>query len=168
VTISIRAAVAADAPAIAEVHVDGWRWAYRGQLPDDAIDGVSVDSRREMWDEVLVGAGGVAVAERDGRIVGFAAFGPTESDDVPRASGELFALYLREGCQGQGIGRALLAAAEAGLRNDGSRRAVLWVLETNVLARRFYERAGWRWDGTRSEHRFDCAARPILRYAADL
>jgi hypothetical protein len=38
------------------------------------------------------------------------------------------------------------------------------VLETNERARSFYEAAGWRWDGTTSAHRFDCAERPIVRY----
>jgi len=44
----------------------------------------------------------------------------------------------------------------------------MWVLETNDLARHFYEKAGWIWDGTTSEHRFDCGNRPIVRYASDL
>jgi RimJ/RimL family protein N-acetyltransferase len=39
------------------------------------------------------------------------------------------------------------------------------VLETNERARRFYEAAGWRWDGAKNEYDFDCAERPIVRYA---
>ncbi|MDQ6926250.1 MAG: nucleotidyltransferase domain-containing protein [Candidatus Eremiobacteraeota bacterium] len=38
--------------------------------------------------------------------------------------------------------------AISGLRGAGSAEATLWVLDTNVRARRFYESAGWAPDGT--------------------
>ena len=41
--VTVRDATVDDARAIAEVHVASWRWAYRGQLPDDLLDGLSVD-----------------------------------------------------------------------------------------------------------------------------
>ncbi|MFN8233107.1 MAG: GNAT family N-acetyltransferase [Actinomycetota bacterium] len=86
----------------------------------------------------------------------------------PRRVGAVYALYLGRSVLGRGIGRALLERATEGLRDAGWKRAVLWVLETNERARRFYERAGWSWDGTTSAHRFDRAELPIVRYAADL
>ena len=33
---------------------------------------------------------------------------------------------------------------------------------------RFYERAGWTWDGTRSSHQVQCSNLPIVRYVRDL
>src|SRR5436309_2361755 len=36
--ITIRAAVAADAAAVAELHVRGWQWAYRDLLPAEYLD----------------------------------------------------------------------------------------------------------------------------------
>jgi len=40
------------------------------------------------------------------------------------------------------------------LRRAGFDEAVLWVLETNVRARRFYEIAGWKPDGqTKADER---------------
>jgi RimJ/RimL family protein N-acetyltransferase len=45
---------------------------------------------------------------------------------------------------------------------------MLWVLESNQRARRFYERAGWSWEGTRSAHQMQCANLPILRYSRPL
>lgn len=54
------------------------------------------------------------------------------------------------------------------LRAFGYDRAMLWVMASNDRSRRFYERAGWSWDGTTSEHRFDCANVPIVRYVTDL
>ncbi len=44
----IREAVPKDARAIAEIHVRSWQAAYRGQLTDDYLDGLTVDDRLEQ------------------------------------------------------------------------------------------------------------------------
>ena len=81
---------------------------------------------------------------------------------------EVRTIYLREEVAGRGIGRDLFASANDRLRDLGYRRATLWVMASNERSRRFYERAGWSWDGRTSAHRFDCGNVPIVRYAADL
>ena len=53
-TLPVRAATPDDARGIAEVHVAGWRWAYRGQMPDALLDSLSVEDRaekRRVWIE---------------------------------------------------------------------------------------------------------------------
>jgi RimJ/RimL family protein N-acetyltransferase len=40
------------------------------------------------------------------------------------------------------------------LREAGYRAAILWVLEDNPRARRFYEREGWELDGAAKEDDF--------------
>ena len=62
--------------------------------------------------------------------------------------GWLEALYVRPAAWGTGLADRLHASAEAELRRRGTPRARLWVLEGNGRARRFYERHGWRPDGT--------------------
>jgi ribosomal protein S18 acetylase RimI-like enzyme len=69
---------------------------------------------------------------------------------------------------GRGIGRDLFASAVEQLRAFGYERATLWVMTSNDRSRRFYERAGRSWDGTTSEHRFDRANLPVVRYGVDL
>jgi len=172
VGVTIRDASADDARAIAEVHVGSWRWAYRGQLPDDLLDGLSVDDREAMWAAWFLrpeerGAVVVACTE-DGRIVGFANVGPSRDEGASSDTGELRAIYVLQDVQGTGAGRALHDVAMERLRVAAFTRATLWVLETNDLGRRFYERAGWAWDGTVSDHMFDCANRPIVRYGIEL
>jgi L-amino acid N-acyltransferase YncA len=49
---------------------------------------------------------------------------------------------------GSASGRALFARAVADLRARGFEAATLWVLRDNQRARRFYEAAGWRLDGS--------------------
>jgi GNAT superfamily N-acetyltransferase len=171
--VSIRDAQPADARAIAEVHVASWRWAYQDQLPESVLEALSVDEREIRWRERLrapSSRSGCLVAELDGRVVGFASFGRGAEDNGPvvPGAGELYAIYLLREVRGVGIGRALMSCAEAGLLANGFEQGYLWVLETNDLARRFYEKAGWSWDGTTGEHRFDCGNRPIVRYVQTL
>lgn len=167
----VRAATSEDARAIAEVHVASWRAAYRGLLPDGYLDRLSVDEREAQRREHLddpAGEWGTLVVEEDGRVVGFVTFGPSRDEDAPPGTGEVPAIYLDPAVVGTGIGRDLFAQATTGLRHAGYGRATLWVLEANERARRFYEKAGWTWDGATSRHDFDCANEPMVRYAVDL
>ena len=149
---TIRRATRADAAAIAAVHVDGWRWGYRGQLPDAVLDalGSTLERRATFWrDETARQDVAVWVVEVDERVVGFASFGAARDADAEPGTGELYLIYLSEMAAGRGIGRALHEHVLAELRRRGHRRAVLWTLETNARARRFYETAGWRLEGAR-------------------
>ncbi len=145
----LRPAREEDARAIADIHVRTWQTAYRGLLPDDLLDGLSVERREQVWRDLLAhGDQDVVVADEDGGIVGFASSGP--SREAP-AEGELYAIYVTPEAWGTGAGRMLLSAAAAALAARGYDSALLWVLEDNARARRFYERAGWLEDGRKLE-----------------
>ena len=62
--------------------------------------------------------------------------------------GEIQALYLLPGFWGHGVGRLLMDEGVRRLAEAGRREIVLWVLATNLRARRFYEAGGWRSDGS--------------------
>ena len=47
--MTIRDAVAGDARGIATVRVRSWQAAYRGLMPQDALDGMSIDRNTENW-----------------------------------------------------------------------------------------------------------------------
>ncbi|MFT5685354.1 MAG: ribosomal protein S18 acetylase RimI-like enzyme, partial [Myxococcota bacterium] len=51
--------------------------------------------------------------------------------------------------QGRGLGRELMGQMWADLEGRGFRWGVVWVLEENADARRFYERSGLHNDGGR-------------------
>lgn len=149
----IREATVADAAHVAEVHVRSWQVAYRGLVPQDYLDGLDPAARRERWSALLADdrwpRAGTLVAELDDRIVGFASILPARDADLdPAAFGEIAAFYLDPGVWRRGIGRRLMAAALDRLAAAGYPRAALWVLDTNLRARRFYEATGWRCDGT--------------------
>ena len=80
--------------------------------------------------------------------MGFAHVGPARDEDVdPSVVGELAAIYALPEVWGSGVGRRLLAAAVNVLRDAGNAQAILWVLEGNNRAQRFYEIGGWHLDG---------------------
>jgi GNAT superfamily N-acetyltransferase len=145
--VTVRHARVGDAAALGRVHVRAWQAAYRGQLPDDYLDGLRPEDRAAGWERGLRrdrARDPVLVAERDGRVVGFAALRAAED---PEGAGELNAINVDPDHWGTGAGRALLAAAEVELARLGYGEAVLWVLPGNRRARRFYEAAGWVADG---------------------
>jgi len=145
---TVRTATAGDARGIAEVHVDTWRAAYVGVMPQQTLDALDVDERQRLWQRYVAAEGfAVFVAEREAGIVGFVSVGSCrELDDT----GELFAIYVHPDAWGTGAGLALM---EAGVEWLAARwpEAVLWVAEENPRARRFYERYGWTADASRVE-----------------
>lgn len=72
----------------------------------------------------------------------------------PTREGELYAIYVLSEAWGTGVGRAPNTRLLALLRADCFEEAVLWVLDDNPRARRFYELAGWRLDGGVREDTF--------------
>lgn len=138
----IRPATVADADAIGEVHVASWRAAYAGLIPDDFLAGLSAESRAASWARLIGDGGRVLVAEEDGVIAGFAAYG----------DGRLYALYLLPEYWGRGLGRALHDRVVEELSGDS---AVLWVLATNERAKAFYVRRGWVADGASQTETID-------------
>ena len=169
--VRIREAEPKDARAIAEVHVRAWRAAYRGQLTDDYLDGLTVEDRLDQHRQSLeqpMAEWRTWVSEEAGGVVAFAVTGPSQDADADPKTGELYAIYLQPDRVGTGVGRELFAHAIDDLRARGFRTATLWVLETNERARRFYEVAGWKTDGTETSERVDCEMRPTVRYRVDL
>jgi ribosomal protein S18 acetylase RimI-like enzyme len=167
----IREAEPRDARGIAEVHVRSWQAAYRGQLTDDYLDGLSVEERLEQHRRSLEQPRAewrTWVADDDGRVAGFAVTGPSEDADAEPSTAELYAIYLEPDRVGTGLGRGLLDHAIADLRERGFTVVTLWVLETNERARRFYQVAGWRADGAETGERVDCELRPTVRYRVEL
>jgi hypothetical protein len=74
--MTVRPARLGDEQGIAEVHVRTWQAAYRGQVPDEFLDELSVATRIAMWRSVIADAQPPAsqafVLEESQRVVGFA------------------------------------------------------------------------------------------------
>jgi GNAT superfamily N-acetyltransferase len=162
--VQVRLASAADALAIETVRVHGWRTAYRHVFPAEDLDALAIDAERWRTRLHVPPPGWTTmVCENDAGVVGFTSVGPSRDEE---GLGELYAIYVEPESWSTGAGRLLMAAAEEQLASEYD-AALLWVLEANPRARRFYERAGWTADGARKrEPRFGVRA-PEVRYRKD-
>lgn len=173
----VRSASPEDAKDIARIHAHSWRTAYRGLLPQGYLDAMSPFvlaarwQKRLRWDSSRPDSReqDILVVEHEGRVAGFAEIGPCVDDaELVGFAGEMNMLYVDPELVGRGLGRQLL---DHGLRALAGREyfwVVIWVLEDNQRARRFYERAGLRWDMASREDRFVNERVTVLRYAKAL
>jgi GNAT superfamily N-acetyltransferase len=137
----IRKAAAADAHAIATVHVESWRSTYAGIVPDEFLAALSIDKREEMWTEIFLAEDAwMLLAEDETGVFGFACGGKLR-EALDSFDAELYAIYLLRERQGQGAGRNLFHALTRALRAAGYSGMVAWVLKENPAVK-FYERMG--------------------------
>jgi len=140
-----------------DLHLTTWELTYRDRASEAWYRERLATHADRDWGEIVrsqaARGGGVLTVRSDQRIVGLCQYGSTEDHDHdPEQVGQIQRLYVHPARQRTGIGRALLSASVDALRQGGARTATLWVLETDQRARAFYERLGWKPDGTRLSH----------------
>jgi ribosomal protein S18 acetylase RimI-like enzyme len=165
--VTVRRATLDDCDQLGLVHVRAWQAAYRGCMPEGYLDGLRAENRSDLWRQTLTGpikGHGLLVAERDERVVGFAAIGSSTEPGI----GELHALNVDPDHWGGGVGRTLLTCAEQDFADSSYREAVLWVLPRNGRARGLYEQAGWRHDGAERTAEVLGVTVPEVRYRREL
>lgn len=159
--VHVRAATAADADAIAAIHVAGYEEVYRGLLTDESLDVRTVELRRRVWRERLGRAPGrefVDVAELDGRIGAFHSGRVATAEECgtgARTTGCLESLYTDPmhlgGSGGMLLGFALHRRMVERMAALGFTDAVGFVAEGNDRAHKFFLATGWTPDGTTRE-----------------
>jgi len=145
VRFAIRTATLSDAEGIARAHTASWRTSYRGILPDAVLDRIDVDQRTATWRKVLQDRSVLTLVAYDTThrdIVGFCDAGRTRRDS-PYAA-EVYRFYLEHHARRHGLGREMFEAVTAWLRTQQLRTLIIWVLDNNHHARRFYEAMGGR------------------------
>jgi GNAT superfamily N-acetyltransferase len=143
-TFVFRPACHTDIEAIASLHTENWRDAYRGTLPDAYLDGPIVHERASLWEARLSSPDAhrtlVLLAEQETKLVGFAC---VLLDEEPQWGAFLDNLHVLPNCRGQGLGRQLFGrAAQWVLAMEPGWGMHLWVFEANSGARRLYDRLG--------------------------
>jgi GNAT superfamily N-acetyltransferase len=143
-TFMFRQATLSDADAIASLHTESWRDAYRGILPDSYLDGQIADERANLWkfrfssldsDRFLV-----VLAESPEELVGFAC---VLLDEDPQWGACLDNLHVLPRWRSLGLGRLLFGrVAQWVMSTEPGRPIHLWVFGANVGARRFYDAVG--------------------------
>lgn len=167
----IRKANVKDAAGIATVHVKMWQKAYRGLVPDSFLDNMSIEKRTEVWRDSLKNPKEgilVYVSENEGGITGWIMGGKNRDEDVSQEVGELGGIYIHPDMQSKGVGSKLMESFLQKLKDEGYKKATLWVLDTNKKTRKWYESKGWKVEGkTKTEPREGFELHEV-RYIIDL
>jgi hypothetical protein len=166
---TIVSAVPEDAAAIAALHIESWRSAYRNLIPDTFLAAPVVEDRLRLWTARMAaddeGPRSVMKAMHGPLMVGFAC---VVRDADPAWGPLLDNLHVKPAFKGLGIGRDLFLAARGWAAAVATGRPMhLWVIEDNAGARRFYDRQG----GVVVERQIvevtDGISTPALRYVWD-
>ncbi len=129
----------------AYVHYKTWHETYTNLVDAAYMESVTLEKCIKIahkWPENIL------VAKDGDKVIGFVGYGAYHDDTLP-GHGEVFAIYVLEEYHGLKVGYALMNAALDKL-SDYNKIAV-WVLKGNEKAIRFYERYGYRFDGTEAE-----------------
>ncbi|WP_427017921.1 N-acetyltransferase family protein [Pseudarthrobacter sp. P1] len=158
----IRQSTAADAAAIARVHLRAWQESYAHLVPAAVLGTLDPAHREARWaDTIADGGTDVWVAEGAGEVIGWATASAGRDTGSPTPV-ELEGLYVLASHQGTGAGQRLLDAAV------GRSPAFLWVAADNPRAHAFYARNRFRADGTTDVHQlagFPVEAVRLVRWA---
>jgi ribosomal protein S18 acetylase RimI-like enzyme len=151
--MQVREAILSDVTPMAQVMVDSFLVAHRGQVPEalwkwrqqEWTYAVSAQG----WERIMRRIGEancpqecVYVAEgRSGEVLGLAMAQPAVME-AAASTAEVCALYVHTHYQRQGVGRRLLAALATHLQSQGITALHIGTLKTNAPARCFYEALG--------------------------
>jgi GNAT superfamily N-acetyltransferase len=133
----IREARADEAEVVAAIQRDASVAAFAHIYPPERYPFPFDDVRRRWVDALASSAVEVVIAEEDGGAVGAAGYRDEWLDG----------LYVVPPFWGRGVGPELHDYVLERLRERGSERCHLWVLDENHRARGFYERRGWQLNG---------------------
>ncbi len=157
---AIRKATVADAPRVAQMHVESWLETYTGVVPDVILAALSVPRRTLAWESILrdpaMQDGNVVYLKEVGdAVAGFGACSEQRDVDLRGQGfdGEIGAIYVLKRFQRRRFGRALIEALASDLIGRGFRGVALWVLKENAHARHFYEKCGGEVIGERKDVR---------------
>ena len=133
--ITFRDAVAADIPALAELHVTTWNATY------NITRGPSIATRTRQWHQVFARENRrdfiLVLEDRAGRLIGFTWGRPSDGE----FAGELSKIYLRWEYHGLGLGRRMMEETARRFLEHGIRSFILFAELSNPTLG-FYDRMG--------------------------
>lgn len=124
---------------ISKIYESSWKYAYKGMIPQDYLDSIPMG----QWANSIskVGMNNLVLIE-NGMMIGTASFCKSRWEKY-RDYGEIVSIYFLPDYIGKGYGRLLLNRCIEELKQCGFRKVLLWVLEDNHRARKFYEKNGF-------------------------
>ena len=156
--IIIRKALSEDACSLADCDISCWQSAYKGIVPDEFLEKMLIekDQRVEKYRKALSDPGDCEYycAMYAETMIGFFI--------IHKSDGDIWAIYLIEKFWGKGYGKDMMKFAVNELKRIGHKKILIWVFEDNHRARRFYEKYGFSFDGTKKEN--DRYGKPLVQF----
>ncbi len=124
---------------ISKIYESSWKYAYKDIIPQNYLDSISTG----QWADSIgkIGMNSLVLIEY-GKIIGTASFCKSRWEKYSEY-GEIVSIYFLPDYIGKGYGRLLLDKCIEELKRRGFSKVLLWVLEDNSRARKFYEKNGF-------------------------
>ncbi|QHE52760.1 GNAT family N-acetyltransferase [Pontibacillus sp. HMF3514] len=123
---------------VQEVAKTSWNFTYEGLIPLDIQERFLNSAYNDEMMLKRLDVSSLYIAEKDGKIVGFANFSPVKEEGIV----ELGAIYLLPEYQGEGIGTALL---QEGIKKlNGAKSVYISVEKENKIGTNFYRAKGFQ------------------------
>ncbi|NLC66090.1 MAG: GNAT family N-acetyltransferase [Clostridium sp.] len=165
--IEIRPATKEDASSLANIIVESWKSAYSELIPKDEIIRYLDKDRRQMQFEKFIEDGEIVLIGLLNEIPCGLVFANKDNDEGLESCGSIYSIYLLEETWGKGLSSKLMDESIEILKREGCKKISLWVYEENIRARKFYEKHGFTFDGSKKYSRF--SNKPLeLRYIKHL
>lgn len=146
----IRLANPNDAMRISEIIIYGWRIAYADIINDKFLyKNMSVVKRYNTIVEILKSEHNYYVYEDDEIVKAVFLIGESREEednkyDEINTTLELIAFYVEPVYKNLGIGSMIIKECEKIAKSKNKKEIKLWVLEENKIARKFYEKHGFK------------------------
>ena len=122
---------------ISEIYEKSWKFAYRDMIPEVYLNSIPTG----YWANRIADRQNLVITENN-QAIGTAGFRKSVWEQYGDC-GEIVSIYLLPAYMGKGYGQYLLSACVEELRKSGFHKIILWVLEENQRARKFYEKNGF-------------------------
>ena len=129
----------------AYVHWKSWHETYSELVDMEYMKTITLEKCEKMAHRRT---DNIIVAKDNDRVIGFVRYGVYREDTLPEY-GEVYAIYVLRDYHDKKVGYALMNAAFEKLAEY--KKIAVWVLKGNDRAIKFYERYGFRFDGTEKE-----------------
>jgi len=145
----VRKATGGDLARIAEIHICGWRFAYKGIFSDVELykNRIVVRALRGLEKQFNEGLEVLVYEDNETGIIKGFIFHGNGKDKGKENSYEVYAMYLQPEFTNEGIGTTLMNQVIEIMKEKNKKELVVWVLEKNKIGRGFYKKYGFKEDG---------------------
>lgn len=137
--MQIRKVKREDLVEVAKIKVEAWQDSYKGIVDNNYLNNMDYKRTAEKWEKNFNDENFI-VAIVDNQIVGFCRYGD-RIDELERFieyDGEIYAIYIKSDYKRRGIGRKFVNYAIQDLKKQGKKKVIIWCLEQNKGAKKFY------------------------------